>query len=60
MALTGHAMQDDRERYLEAGMDGYVTKPIDAVELARVIDQVVPPLQRPGRSSRRRSRWRRA
>ncbi len=42
VALTGHAMPDDRERYLEAGMDGYVTKPIDAVELARVIDQVVP------------------
>ena len=60
VALTGHAMPDDRERYLEAGMDGYVTKPIDAVELARVIDQVVPPLQRPGRSPRRRSRRRRA
>jgi len=43
VALTGHAMQDDRERYLEAGMDGYITKPIDAAELARVIDQVVPP-----------------
>jgi HPt (histidine-containing phosphotransfer) domain-containing protein len=41
-------MQDDRERYLEAGMDGYVTKPIDAVELARVIDQVVPPAAAPG------------
>jgi len=48
VALTGHAMQDDRERYLEAGMDGYVTKPIDAVELARVIDQVVPPAAAPG------------
>jgi two-component system, sensor histidine kinase and response regulator len=48
VALTGHAMQGDRERYLEAGMDGYVTKPIDAVELARVIDQVVPPAAAPG------------
>ena len=48
VALTGHAMQDDRERYLEAGIDGYVTKPIDAVELARVIDQVVPPAAAPG------------
>jgi CheY-like chemotaxis protein len=43
VALTAHAMHGDRERYLEGGMDGYVTKPIDAVELARVIDQVVPP-----------------
>ena len=48
VALTGHAMPGDRERYLEAGMDGYVTKPIDAVELARVIDQVVPPAAAPG------------
>ena len=29
-------------------MDGYVTKPIDGVELARVIDQVVPAAAAPG------------
>src|SRR4029434_6365894 len=48
VALTAHAMQGDRERYLEAGMDGYVTKPIDGVELTRVIDQLVPPAAAPG------------
>ena len=42
VALTAHAMQGDRERYLEAGMDGYVTKPIDGVELTRIISQLVP------------------
>ena len=48
VALTAHAMHGDRERYLEAGMDGYVTKPIDGVELTRVIDQLVPPAAAPG------------
>src|SRR4029079_11594875 len=42
VALTAHAMHGDRERYLAAGMDGYVTKPIDGVELTRIISQLVP------------------
>jgi len=40
VAMTAHAMAGDRERCLEAGMDGYIAKPIDPAALRDVLDSI--------------------
>ena len=39
VAMTALAMKGDKERCLDAGMDGYLTKPIRPQELDAVLDQ---------------------
>ena len=41
IALTAHALKEDRERCLAGGMDAYVTKPIRPAELFQVIQNVL-------------------
>jgi signal transduction histidine kinase/ActR/RegA family two-component response regulator len=41
VVLTAHAMRGDRERFLAAGADGYVTKPIQIEQLQAEIDAVM-------------------
>ena len=43
VALTGHAMVGDRERFLAEGMTDYLSKPVDMDALARVVAEVTTP-----------------
>jgi len=41
VALTAFAMKDDRERFVSAGFDGYLSKPISVRELPAQIRQLL-------------------
>lgn len=46
IALTAHAMPGDRERFLAAGMDGYLSKPIKRELLQEVLSGIANPCHR--------------
>jgi signal transduction histidine kinase/CheY-like chemotaxis protein/ligand-binding sensor domain-containing protein len=47
IALTAHAAPEDRQKCLQAGMDGYVTKPIEAESLMATIREFASPRVNP-------------
>jgi CheY-like chemotaxis protein len=47
VAMTAHAMKGDEERCLEAGMDGYISKPIQPHHMMEVIEQATGPAADP-------------
>ncbi|MGL4377569.1 MAG: ATP-binding protein, partial [Microcoleaceae cyanobacterium] len=44
IAITAYAMEGDRERFLQAGMDDYISKPLRLEELISVLKQIKPTL----------------
>lgn len=42
IAMTAHALAEDRERFLMAGLDGYVTKPVEIRHLVGELRRVMP------------------
>lgn len=42
LAMTAHAMNGDRERCLDAGMNGYISKPVHPTHLLRVLSDYLP------------------
>jgi CheY-like chemotaxis protein len=47
VAITGFAMQGDREKALESGCDDYITKPFDFEDLLKIIEGYYPSKETP-------------
>ncbi|HEY1660633.1 MAG TPA: response regulator [Candidatus Sulfotelmatobacter sp.] len=45
LAATAYAMRGDRDKVLQAGFDGYVSKPIDSRALTQEIDRLTGPMK---------------
>ncbi len=58
IAMTAGAMQQNREECAEAGMDGYISKPINDAELAEILTKWLPVAVRSGFDGERRTKKR--
>ena len=41
IAITAQAMTGDREKCMQAGADGYISKPVDVDELLELLNQLI-------------------
>ena len=51
VAMTAHALKEDEERCLNAGMDTYISKPIDLKECLQLIGETLKKFRRGDTSS---------
>jgi CheY-like chemotaxis protein len=42
VAVTAYAMQGDREKILNSGFDGYLSKPVNSSSLVQELDRLLP------------------
>ena len=42
IAITAYALKGDREKFLEAGMDDYIAKPVQKEDLADILSKYAP------------------
>ena len=42
VALTANALQGDREKYISAGMDDYISKPFRIADLQAILEKLLP------------------
>lgn len=55
IALTAHAMRGDEERCLAAGMDAYISKPVNVADLFAVLERSAESPGSPSSGKRRRN-----
>jgi two-component system, cell cycle response regulator DivK len=46
IALTAHALPGDRKKALDAGCDGYISKPLDIANFVQMVEEYMQPVKK--------------
>jgi len=47
IALTAHALEEDRQKAIHAGCDGYLAKPVEPRRVVQEVERFVGPARKP-------------